>query len=210
MGIQLLDIQERHSYRGNIEKAAQALLAGMIVAFPTETVYGIGVNAHDKDAIARLCRVKERSEEKKMAIMVTSAEEVKGYVKEIPPIAGKLMNEFWPGPLTIVLTLPDLTTIGLRNPDNPVIRDLIKRAKVPIASTSANISGQLPAIDAQQVIDYLGDKIDVVLDDGQTQLRTPSTVVKVFEKTIEIIRHGIVDEERINRCIHEDSISLRS
>ena len=210
MGTQILDLQERFSYRANIERAAQALLTGGIVGFPTETVYGIGVNAHDKDAITRLYGVKKRPEEKKMAIMVANAEEVKGYVKEIPPIAGKLMKAFWPGPLTIVLMLPDMTTIGLRNPDNAVIRDLIKCAKVPIASTSANISGQLPAIDAQQVIDYLGDKIDVVLDDGPTQLRKPSTVVKVFEKTIEIIRHGIVDEERIIRCIHEDSISLRS
>ncbi|MDR4503691.1 MAG: threonylcarbamoyl-AMP synthase [Candidatus Scalindua sp.] len=210
LGIQILDLQDRDSYSENIEKAVQALLAGRIVAFPTETLYGLGVNAHNRDAIENLYRVKERPEEKKMAIMVTDSEAVKEWVRELPPAAEKLMKLFWPGPLTIVLLLPDMTTIGFRNPDNRVIRDIIRCAGVPIASTSANISGSQPAIDAQQVAAYLGDKIDLVLDDGPTQLKKPSTVVKVYRETFEIIRHGIIQEERISRCIHEDSLSLRS
>lgn len=201
LSVQRLDLQDRDSYGKNIEKAAQALLTGKIVAFPTETLYGLGVNAQDKVAMDLLYSVKERPEEKKMAIMVANPAEAKEWVRELPPIAEKLMNLFWPGPLTIVLVLPDMATIGLRNPDNRVIRDLMKCAQVPIASTSANLSGRQPAIDAQQVIDYVGDRIDVVLDDGPTQLRTPSTVVKVYEKTVEIIRHGIIQEERIRRCI---------
>lgn len=210
LGKQLLDLQDRHSYAENIEKAVHALLAGRIVAFPTETLYGLGVNAHDREAVEALYRVKARPEEKKMAIMVADSGEVREWVRELPPAAEKLMKLFWPGPLTIVLLLPDMTTIGFRNPDNRVIRDLIRCAEVPIASTSANISGSEPAIDAQQVAAYLGDKVDLVLDDGPTQLRTPSTVVKVYGETFEIIRHGIIQEERISRCLHEDSRSLRS
>ncbi len=205
---QHLDLKDHESYCENIDKAAQALLAGSIVAFPTETVYGIGANAHDQDAIDLLYRVKERPEEKKMAIMVADYKEVREWISEIPPVAGKLMKAFWPGPLTIVLMLPDMTTIGFRNPDNRVIRDLMKKANIPVASTSANVSGREPAIDAQQVIAYLGERIDIVLDGGPTHFRTPSTVVKVQERTFEIIRHGIIQEERIRRCIHEDSLSL--
>ncbi len=208
MKTQHLDLQDRNSYRKNIKKAAQALLAGSIVAFPTETVYGLGVSAHNHDAINLLYMAKERSVEKKLAIMISDTEEIKEWVKVIPPVAEKLIAAFWPGPLTIVLVLPDMTTIGLRNPDNRIIRDLIKCANVPILSTSANISGRQPANDATQVIAYLGNRVDVVLDGGPTHLKTPSTVVKIHEKTFEIIRHGIIQEERILRCIHEDSFSL--
>jgi tRNA A37 threonylcarbamoyladenosine synthetase subunit TsaC/SUA5/YrdC len=143
---ELLNLKESASYWENIEKAAQTLLSGKIVAFPTETVYGIGVNK----------------------------------------------------------------SIGFRNSRNHVVRDLIKTAKVEIASTSANVSGEIPATEAQQVIDSFGDKIDMVLDDGPTQCKTPSTVIKIMDDTFEIIRHGVIEEERINRCLDESCISFRS
>ena len=163
MTAKILNLKNPDTYRENIKIAAKALLSGKIVAFPTETVYGLGVCADNNDAIDNLYHVKQRSRDKKLSIMIARPEDITKYVKQIPPIAEKLISAFWPGPLTIIFELDDNSTVGLRNPDNRVIRDLIKAVEIPIASTSANISGRPPAINAQQVLINFSDKIDVVL-----------------------------------------------
>ncbi len=142
--------------------------------------------------------------------MIAKSEEVTKYVKQIPLIAEKLISAFWPGPLTIILELDNKSTLGLRNPDNRVIRDLINAVEIPIASTSANISGRSPAIDAQQVVINFSDKIDIVLDGGSADAGNPSTIVKICDNTFEIIRHGVIGKERLNRCLNEDCFSIRS
>jgi L-threonylcarbamoyladenylate synthase len=142
--------------------------------------------------------------------MIATPEEVAKYVKHIPPIAEKLISSFWPGPLTIILELDNNSTVGLRNPGNRVIRDLINEVAKPIASTSANISGMPPAKDAQQVITSFSDKIDVVLDGGPAEAGKPSTIVKIWDDTYKIIRHGVIGKERLNRCLNEDCFSIRS
>ena len=142
--------------------------------------------------------------------MIAKPEEVTKHVKQIPLIAKKLISAFWPGPLTIILELDDKSTVGLRNPDNRVIRDLINAVEIPIASTSANISGMAPAIDAQQVITNFSDKIDIVLDGGPAEAGSPSTIVKICDDTFEIIRHGVIEKERLNRCLNEDCFSIGS
>ena len=98
----------------------------------------------------------------------------------------------------------------MRNPDNRVIRDLINAVEIPIASTSANISGMAPAIDAQQVVTNFSDKIDIVLDGGPAEAGSPSTIVKISDDTFEIIRHGVIGKERLNRCLNEDCFSIGS
>jgi len=210
MTAEILHLKNPVTYRENIRFAAEALLSGKIVAFPTETVYGLGVCADNHTAIDNLYRVKQRARDKKLSIMVTRSEDIMRYVKHIPPVAKKLIRTFWPGPLTIILELDDNGTVGLRNPDNHVIRDLINAVEKPIASTSANISGLPPAIDARQVITSFSDKIDVVLDGGPAEAGHPSTIVKIFEDTFKIIRHGVIEEERLNRCLNEDCHSIRS
>ena len=209
MKAKILNLKSPDTYRENIDIAAQALLSGKIVAFPTETVYGLGVCADNNAAIDNLYRVKQRPIDKKLSIMISTPDEVKKYVKHIPLIAEKLISAFWPGPLTIILELDDNSTVGLRNPDNRVIRDLINAVEIPIASTSANISGRAPAIDAQQVITNFSDKIDVVLDGGPAEAGNPSTIIKIFDDTFEIIRHGVIEKERLNRCLNEDCFSIR-
>jgi L-threonylcarbamoyladenylate synthase len=210
MTAKILNLKNPDTYWENIKIAAKALLSGKIVAFPTETVYGLGVCADNNVAIDNLYRVKQRPRDKKLSIMIAKSEEVTKYVKHIPPIAEKLISAFWPGPLTIILDLDDNSTVGLRNPDNRVIRDLINAVEIPIASTSANISGRPSAIDAQQVINNFSDKIDVVLDGGPAKAGIPSTIVKIFDDTYEIIRHGVIGKERLNRCLNEDCFSIRS
>ncbi len=209
MKAKILRLKNQSTYREDIKIAAQALLAGRIVAFPTETVYGLGVCADNDSAIDDLCRVKQRPVNKKFSIMISSPEDVTKYVKHVSPIAGKFIRSFWPGPLTIIFGLVDGSTVGIRNPSNRVIRDLINAVKIPIASTSANISGRTPALDAQQVINNFSDKIDIVLDCGPAEAGNHSTIVKVSNDTFSIIRHGVIEEERINRCLNEDCISIR-
>ena len=206
----ILNLKNQDTYRKNIKIAAQALLTGKIVAFPTETVYGLGVSADNNAAIDNLYDVKQRPRDKKLSIMISKPEEVTKYVKHIPPIAERLISAFWPGPLTIIFELDDKSTVGLRNPDNRVIRDLINAVEIPIASTSANISGRPPAIDSQQVISNFSDKIDVVLDGGPADAGTPSTIVKIIDDTFKIVRHGVIGKERLNRCLNEDCFSIRS
>ena len=210
MTAKILNLKNPDTYTENIKVAANALLSGKIVAFPTETVYGLGVCADNDIAIDNLYSVKQRSKDKKLSIMISESEEVSKYVKHVPLIAEKLIGAFWPGPLTIILDLDDNSTVGLRNPDNRVIRDLINEVAVPIASTSANISGGSPAIDAQQVISNFSDKIDVVLDGGPAEAGNPSTVVKIWDDTYKIIRHGVIGKERLSRCLNEDCFSIGS
>ena len=210
MTAKILNLKNPDTYRENIKIAAKALLSGKIVAFPTETVYGLGVCADNDTAIDNLYSVKQRHRDKKLSIMISKSEDITKYVKHIPPIAEKLVSAFWPGPLTIILELDDNSTVGLRNPDNRVIKDLINAVEIPIASTSANVSGRPPAIDAQQVIDNFSDKIDVVLDGGPAVAGKPSTIVKIWDDTYKIIRHGVIGKERLNRCLNEDCFSIRS
>ena len=210
MTVKILNLKNPDTYTGNIKLAADALLSGKIVAFPTETVYGLGVCSDNSAAIDNLYNVKQRSKDKRLSIMIAKPEEVTKHVKQIPLIAKKLISAFWPGPLTIILELDDKSTVGLRNPDNRVIRDLINAVEIPIASTSANISGMAPAIDAQQVITNFSDKIDIVLDGGPAEAGSPSTIIKICDETFEIIRHGVIEKERLNRCLNEDCFSIGS
>lgn len=210
MTAKILNLRNPGTYSENIKIAAKALLSGKIVAFPTETVYGLGVCVNNDTAIDDLYSVKQRPRDKKLSIMITKSEEVKEYVKHIPLITEKLISSFWPGPLTIIFELDDNNTVGFRNPDNQVIRDLINSVGIPIASTSANISGGLPAIDAQQVITCFSEKIDVILDGGPAEAGKPSTIVKIWDDTYKIIRDGVIGKERLDRCINEDCFSIRS
>ncbi len=205
----ILSLQNQDIYRENIKIAAQALLSGKIVAFPTETVYGLGVCANNDSAINNLYKIKQRPKHKQFAIMISKPEDVTKYVKHIPPIAETLISSFWPGPLTIIFVLDDHSTVGIRNPNNRVIKDLIDMVESPIASTSVNISGKAPAIDAQQVITNFSDKIDIVLDGGPAEAGNHSTIVKIQDDTFNIIRHGVIEEERLNRCLNEGCISIR-
>jgi L-threonylcarbamoyladenylate synthase len=209
MTAKILNLKNPDTYTENIKVAANALLSGKIVAFPTETVYGLGVCADNSAAIDNLYRVKQRSRDKKSSIMISKSEEVSKYVKHVPLIAEKLISAFWPGPLTIIMDTDDNSTVGLRNPDNRVIRDLINEVGIPIASTSSNISGESPAIDVQQVINNFSDKIDVILDGGPAEAGRPSTIVKIWDDTYEIIRHGVIGKERLSRCLNEDCFSVR-
>jgi len=204
----VLILRDQRLYWKNIEAAAQALRAGELVAFPTETVYGLGAHRDNTKAIERIYEVKKRTEEKQLTLMIADSEDVKKYVEHFSNTAKKLMEFFWPGALAIIFSLKNGSDISIRLPDNTVARDLIRTAKVPIVTTSANISGYPPATDAQQVLMDLGGKIYMILDGGSTRYRSPSTVLKVKNDTIEIIRHGIISESVIRDRLENKLIEV--
>ncbi|MGR3318538.1 MAG: L-threonylcarbamoyladenylate synthase [Candidatus Anammoxibacter sp.] len=193
----ILDLTDKSRYRSFLENASCSLKNGKIIAFPTETVYGLGANAEDSIAVLRLYDIKQRPEEKKITILIASNDELASYVDEVPKNAKKLINRFWPGPLTLVLPGKNGEDIGLRVPDHNVINELLCIAKIPIAAPSANISGQSPATNANAVFKTFKGKIDIILDYGTTTIGKASTVVRVNNQVTEILRHGAISDKDV-------------
>lgn len=188
--------------RREIRRAAQRLAGGALVAFPTETVYGIGCNAADEAAVERLVAVKRRPPEKAFTIHIGRREDAHQHAAELPPAAERLMDRYWPGPLTLVVPGKDGETVGLRMPSNAVAVELLQHTSAPVIAPSANRSGEPPAITAQSVADTLGEDLDLVLDGGPATLGKPSTVVRVDrDGDWTVLREGAIAEAALRRTL---------
>lgn len=172
----------------DVPRAARILRAGGIVAFATETVYGLGANALDPLAVAKVFAAKERPFFDPLIVHLADAEDVDSVAAEVPPLARRLIARFWPGPLTLVLPrrkmIPDLVTAGLetvavRVPDHPLARELIRLSGVPVAAPSANPFGGVSPTTAAHVLESLGDRIDLILDGGPCRVGVESTVLQL-------------------------------
>lgn len=184
-----------------LAEAARLIRAGRLVAFPTETVYGLGANALDEAAVQLIFDVKGRPATSPLIVHVPSLETAKEITVEWPPLADVLAKRFWPGPLTFVLekseSIPDnvtagLATVGVRMPAHPVALELLRRAQVPIAAPSANRFMHLSPTTAEHVRQNLGDRIDLVLDGGPTNVGIESTVVMLSGRKPAVLRPGII------------------
>ena len=184
-----------------IEEAAAIVREGGLVAFPTETVYGLAADASNPAAVARLNQVKGRPPEKPYSWHVHSVEQLEPLVGELPPPAVRLIERFWPGPLTIILPTKTGTTIGFRLPDHPVARAFLAACRVPVVAPSANRSGEPPPRDAQAVLESLDGAFDALLDAGPTPLGKESTVVEVQGNQVDIRRKGAISREEIDSAI---------
>lgn len=204
----MLNLRDQNLYSKHIETATRALREGQLVAFPTETVYGLGANRDDVKAVERIYQIKRRIEEKKLTLMIADLDDVKKYVDHFSNTAQRLMESFWPGALAIIFPLMDGSDISIRFPDNAAARDLIRAAKVPVVTTSANISGYPPSTDAQQVLMDFQGKIPIILDGGSTRFRSPSTVLRLKDDTFEILRQGIISEAMIRNCLEKSLIKV--
>jgi len=200
-----------------ILKAAEIIRRGGIVAFPTETVYGLGANGYNPLAVARVFEVKRRPFFNPLILHVADPADVRKLVKEIPSNAKKLIERFWPGPVTIVLlkeeNIPDIVTAGLpsiavRMPDHPMALSLIKESKCPIAAPSANPFGYLSPTTAEHVREQLGDQVDLILDGGPCTVGVESTIVSFLDGKSRLLRPGGVSLEEIESVIGEVEISL--
>lgn len=200
----------------DIAVAAEMLRTGRLVAFPTETVYGLGADARNARAVAGIFEAKRRPSFDPLIVHVTDIAAVEKLTIEFPPQARALAESFWPGPLTLVLPktdeIPDLVTaglpaVGLRIPSHPVAAELLKRAGCPVAAPSANVFGQLSPTTAAHVMDGLGDRIDCVVDGGPCVVGLESTVVAFPEKVPIVLRPGGLAIEAIESVIGRIAIA---
>ncbi len=184
--------------------ASEVLKSGGLVAFPTDTVYGVGALVFSSQAIEGIFTVKARSAEKAIPILIGDLQDLAKVASEVTPVAGKLAARFWPGPLTLIVPKhPDVpeavsstSTVGVRIPDHPVAR-LLLRLVGPLAVTSANLSGQASPTTAEEVFSQLGGRIALILDGGKTPGGVPSTVVNCLGAEPVILREGPISRQEI-------------
>lgn len=193
-----------------IDRAAQVLTCGGLVAFPTETVYGLGANALDPTAVRRIFEAKGRPARNPLIVHVASVAAAPAFVSEWPPEATALAERFWPGPLTLVLpkadTVPDVVTaggptVGIRMPAHPIAAALIEAAGVPVAAPSANRSSRVSPTRVEHVLKALDGRIDLVLDGGPTAGGIESTVLDVSVRPARLLRPGPVTPAQIEPII---------
>ena len=180
-----------------IEAAAQLLKQGALVAFPTETVYGLGADAANPRAIEALNRVKGRPPEKPYSLHLASPEQMRACVTTIPPVAERLIKRFWPGPLTIVLPSNDGKTVGFRLPAHPIAQAFLRACGRPVAAPSANRSNAPPPTDAGDVLAALDGDVAGLLDAGPTPLGRESTVVEIVGGRVVVRREGAIPSQTI-------------
>ena len=195
-----------------LDRAAEILRAGGLVAMPTETVYGLGANALDKDAVERIFHAKQRPSWDPVIVHVATQETINQIVAEISATADRLMKVFWPGPLTLLLprtsAVPDIVTagrrlVGVRMPAHPVALELIRRAGVPVAAPSANRFAHISPTTAGHVLQDLEGRIDAVLDAGPTTRGLESTVIDPSTSPMIVYRPGAVTIEQIREVAGE-------
>lgn len=202
--------------RENIKLAAEIIRKGGLVAFPTETVYGLGADATNGEAVAKIFLAKGRPYFDPIIVHIGSEEMLPLVVKEISDIARKLSSVFWPGPLTLILPktekIPNIVSAGLptvavRMPKNEIALNLINEAGVPIAAPSANSFGRPSPTSPQHVLEDLDGKIDLILDGGETQIGVESTVLDLTVPIPTILRPGGISKEALEEVLGEVSLS---
>lgn len=191
-----------------IKPAADSIKKGDLVLFPTETVYGIGANALDEKAVKDIFVAKGRAQDNPLIVHIANTEMVNKLAKNIGEIEQKLMKEFWPGPFTIVLEKTEivpsvitggLDTVAIRMPSNVIARKLIEYSGCPIAAPSANISGKPSGTLVEDIIDELDGKVDYIIDTGKVDIGVESTVVRVVDGKVHILRPGKITTEDIEK-----------
>ncbi|MGA2031583.1 MAG: L-threonylcarbamoyladenylate synthase [Thermoguttaceae bacterium] len=213
----VLDLRDAEDWRDIVHQAVQALVEGKLVALPTETVYGLAASALEEEAVQRLLEVKNRRSGHALALAIKSADEARDYVPDMCGLAQRLARRCWPGPITLVVddSHPDSLirqlppkvqqlvspehSVGLRVPGHQVVLDVLRLLVGPLALSSANRSGEPEAVTARQVVELLGDQVDMVIDDGPCRFGEPSSVVRVRGNQYEILRVGVVPEKTLQR-----------
>jgi protein-tyrosine phosphatase len=213
----VIDLRLADDWRDVVHRAVQALAEGGLVAFPTETVYGLAASALDSQAVAKLLAAKDRREGNPLPLAIKSADEARDYAPDLSPLAQRLARRCWPGPITLVVddshpeslvrqlppevrrAVSPADTVGLRVPGHEFILAVLRMLAGPLVLSSANRSGEGEAITAAQAIAVLGDEVDLVLDDGPCRFGQPSSVVRVAGDRYEILRLGVVPDKTLRR-----------
>lgn len=219
MTTEVLEIEARASNAAVIERAASALAAGALVAFPTETVYGLAANAAVASSVQRLTELKGATTRQPFTVHIGRREDVDDFVPEVPAVGRRLARKGWPGPLTLVFDVPDPAlarihsrlsaegaaviyvdrTVGVRFPDHAVTSSILSASKAPIIASSAGAPGRDPPTRGQDVREQLDGKVDLIVDGGATRYGRGSTIVAVDGRGYQIRRDGVYDERTVRR-----------
>lgn len=194
-----------------IIEIAAALKDGKLVIFPTDTVYGIGTNAYNKEACEKIYEVKGRPKNKPLSVLISNISMLREMVYYISPVEQKLMDTFWPGPLTMKFKkkegiLPEVISAGdeyirVRLINDGFLHDIIQTAGVPIVAPSANLSGSATGIKIQNIINELGSRVDYILDCGDIESDVTSTIVQVEDEKLIVIREGKIKKEELAKIV---------
>ncbi|MEN9406743.1 MAG: hypothetical protein RLZ12_1027 [Bacillota bacterium] len=209
--MELLKTKNYKNCQELVQRAAASLEAGKLVAFPTETVYGLGVDANNEQAVARLFQVKKRPLDKPLTLHLADQNQLYNWWPNLMQIARRLVERFMPGPITLVLPRPErtlsywtnfnLSRVGVRVPKCALAQAIFRVAKVPIVATSANLSDAASPTTAQQVLVDLGEKIDLVIDGGKVPVGIVSTVLDVTPQAVAVLRSGAIKAAEIQKVL---------
>jgi len=207
----IISVKTQEDFK-KLDTAADSLKNGKLVAFPTETVYGLGANALNSQAVANIFKAKGRPQDNPLIVHIAKKEDIKGLVKSVPDTAKKVLENLTPGPITIILEkndcVPDVVTAGgktvaVRIPESEIARKLIEKAGVPVAAPSANTSGKPSPTRAEHVLEDLADKVEYIIDGGACRVGLESTVLDLTVTPPEILRPGGVTHEELCALLGE-------
>lgn len=202
-----INLKEDKDYK-QIKQASEAIKQGKLVLFPTETVYGIGANALNEEAVKKIYEAKGRASDNPLIAHISNLDMLKELAKDIGNIEEKLIKAFWPGPLTIIFNkkeiVPNIITAGLetvaiRMPSNDIARKLIEYSETPIAAPSANVSGKPSGTLVEDILQELDGKVEYIIDGGKVDIGLESTVVRVIDGKVHILRPGKITREEIEK-----------
>lgn len=206
-----IDFKNNIDYK-KIEETANIIKKGGVVIFPTETVYGIGTNGLNEEAVKKIYNIKNRPINKPISLLVSDIDMVNKVAKDITDLEYKLMEAFFPGPFTIILKKQDIVpniltsgndTVGIRMPNNEIARKLVEYAGVPIATSSSNISGEPSRTNINNIMKDFEGKVDYFIDGGESKIGIASTVVQVIDNVPHILRQGSITKEQIDEVVKE-------
>ena len=216
MKTKILEINPKKIDLAKIKIAAEEIKKGNLVAFPTETVYGLGADALNEQAITKIFQAKERPFNDPLIVHIADVKELNRLSKHIPPLALKLAKVFWPGPLTLVMKKSELVsdiitagldTVAVRMPADNIALSLIRESQTPIVAPSANLFGKISPTSAQHVEDDLSGKIKMIIDGGKTKVGVESTVLDVTVEPVQVLRAGGISVEQLKKITGQIKMS---
>jgi tRNA threonylcarbamoyl adenosine modification protein (Sua5/YciO/YrdC/YwlC family) len=206
MSTKIIKIDPLNPQEKLLMQAADVIRAGGLVIIPTETVYGIACDRSNVQAMEKLSEIKKRPENKPFSLHIESKEKINDFASDIPLAAYKLMDKFWPGPLTMILKAKGTGSIGIRLPDDKIAQRVISIAEVPVVCPSANISGSPAPLDFSSAIKDLDGLVDLALDAGRTKLGQESTVVDLTMGLVQVLREAAIKKEAVLDCVSKKTV----
>jgi len=207
---QVIKINPEIIQHPEIEAIVDVLRRGGVIAFPTDTFYGLGSDCFSPTAVKRIYNLKKRKEKKPLPVLISDLRDIAQITSGTPPFFNMLSKKLWPGPLTLVLKASSLVpkdllgpsgTVGVRIPNVLWIREMVKMAGFPVTATSANISGNKEIEEAAEVMEVFSGKVDLIVDGGKTMGKKPSTVLDLTSGKPRVLRQGAISEEELRKYI---------